>query len=173
MSEEKVAGPEPWLRETLTDVEPVARGVLHALELAKEDLRKWCGALSDEQLNRRPGGLASVAFQLRHISRSLDRLLTYAEGSALNEEQLHALRTEMEEGVTRAELFGKVEAALERSARRVRALAGDDYSAVRLVGKKQLKTTLGGLLVHVAEHTQRHVGQAIITAKLVGRAESL
>jgi uncharacterized damage-inducible protein DinB len=173
MSEDKVTGPEPWLRETLTDVEPVARGVLHALELAGEDLRKWCGSLSDEQLNRRPAGLASVAFQLRHISRSLDRLLTYAEGLALNEEQLRALRMEMEESATREELFRELEAALVRSARRVRALAGCDYSSVRVVGKKQLKTTLGGLLVHVADHTQRHVGQTIITAKLAGRAESL
>ena len=173
MSEEKVAGVEPWLRETLTDVEPVARGVLHALELAGEDLRKWCGTLSDEQLNRRPAGLASVTFQLRHIGRSLDRLLTYAEGLALNEEQLRALRMEMEESATREELFRELEAALERSARRVRALAGNDYSSVRVVGKKQLKTTLGGLLVHVADHTLRHVGQAIITAKLAGRVESL
>jgi len=173
MSEEKVAGVEPWLRETLTDVEPVARGVLHALELAGEDLRKWCGSLSDEQLNRRSAGLASVAFQLRHISRSLDRLLTYAEGLALNEEQLRALRMEMEESATREELFRELEAALVRSARRVRALAGSDYSAVRLVGKKQLRTTVGGLLVHVADHTQRHVGQAIISAKLAGRVESL
>jgi uncharacterized damage-inducible protein DinB len=173
MSEERAAEVEPWLRATLTDVEPVARGVLHALELAKEDLRKWCTDLTEEQLNRRPGGLASVAFQLRHISRSLDRLLTYAEGAALTEEQVSNSKTEMEEGAKRDELFGELEAALERSARRVRALAGSDYSAARLVGKKQLRTTLGGLLVHVADHTQRHVGQAIITTKLVGRAESL
>ena len=173
MSEEKVTGPEPWLREMLTEVEPVARGVLHALELAKEDLRKWCWALSDEQLNLGPSGLASVASQLRHISRSLDRLLTYAEGAALNEEQLHGLKTEMQEGATRGELLGELEAALDLSARRVRALAGSDYSAVRLVGKKQLRTTVGGLLVHVADHTQRHVGQTIITAKLAGRAENL
>jgi uncharacterized damage-inducible protein DinB len=114
-----------------------------------------------------------VAYQLRHIGRSLDRLLTYAEGAVLNKEQFSGLRMEMEEGATREELFRELEAALVRSARRVRALAGSDYSAVRLVGKKQLKTTLGGLLVHVADHTQRHVGQTIITAKLAGRAESL
>jgi uncharacterized damage-inducible protein DinB len=28
-------------------------------------------------------------------------------------------------------------------------------------------TTLGGLLVHVADHTQRHVGQAVTTSKIV------
>jgi uncharacterized damage-inducible protein DinB len=35
------------------------------------------------------------------------------------------------------------------------------------VGRKELPTTLGGLLVHIADHTQRHVGQAIVTVKLV------
>jgi uncharacterized damage-inducible protein DinB len=49
----------------------------------------------------------------------------------------------------------------------VRALAAADLGAERVVGKKQLPTTLGGLLVHVADHTQRHVGQAITTAKVV------
>jgi len=30
-----------------------------------------------------------------------------------------------------------------------------------------LPTTVGGLLVHVADHTQRHVGQAVTTAKVI------
>jgi uncharacterized damage-inducible protein DinB len=33
------------------------------------------------------------------------------------------------------------------------------------VGRKRLPTTVGGLLTHIAEHTQRHVGQAISAAK--------
>ena len=37
----------------------------------------------------------------------------------------------------------------------------------RKVGKKELPTSVAGLLVHVADHTQRHVGQAITTAKIV------
>jgi uncharacterized damage-inducible protein DinB len=49
----------------------------------------------------------------------------------------------------------------------VRALATGDLEAPRAVGKKKARSTLGGLLVHVAEHTQRHVGQAITTAKIV------
>jgi uncharacterized damage-inducible protein DinB len=57
--------------------------------------------------------------------------------------------------------------AIERSAQRVRELASVDPGRVRGVGKKQLPTTVGGLLVHVADHTQRHVGQAITTAKVV------
>jgi len=163
----KTASPEPWLRGTLTEVPAVPRAVLHALELAGEDLQKWCGELTDAQLNAKPAGIAPVAFQLRHIARSLDRLLTYAEGSGLSEKQITAISTELEPNVTGAELFAELDAALSRSAERVRELGSRDLSAVRSVGKRHLPTTLGGLLVHVADHTQRHVGQAITTAKLV------
>ncbi len=162
--------PEPWLRGTHTDVPAIPRAVLHALELAKEDLWNWCSPLTDAQLNERPCGLVSVAFQLRHIAGSLDRLLTYAENSQLSETQLSQLKTEMESGETHAQLFAILEAALARSSERVRALASGDLAAPRAVGKKRLPSTLGGLLVHIAEHTQRHVGQAILTAKLVARS---
>ena len=78
MSENELT--EPWLRGKRQEIPAVQRAVVHALELAKEELQRWCGGLSDEQINARPGGLAPVAFHLRHIARSLDRLLTYAEG---------------------------------------------------------------------------------------------
>jgi hypothetical protein len=163
----KAASPEPWLRGTLTDVPAVPRAVLHALELAREDVYKWCAGLTDPQLNARPAGIAPVAFHLRHIARSLDRLLTYAEGVALTESQIAAISTESQPGATREELFAELDLALNRSAARVRELAWSDLGDLRVVGKKQLPTTLGGLLVHVADHTQRHVGQSITTAKLV------
>jgi hypothetical protein len=41
------------------------------------------------------------------------------------------------------------------------------YDEVRGVGREKLPSTVGGLLVHCAEHTQRHVGQAVTTAKVV------
>jgi uncharacterized damage-inducible protein DinB len=160
--------PEPWLRGTLTEVPAVLRGVLHALELAQEDLTKWCGPLSEEQLVERPLGLAPVAFHLRHIARSLDRLLTYAEGRELNAEQENTLQSELEGAVSREALFAELEAALRRSGERIRAFAHADLDEPRKVGKKGLPSTLGGLLVHVADHTQRHVGQAITTAKAAG-----
>jgi uncharacterized damage-inducible protein DinB len=159
--------PEPWLRGTLTEVNAVPRAVLHALELAGEDLNKWCATLTDAQLNAQPHGLPSVAFQLRHIARSIDRLLTYAEGTALSTEQLDALRQESQPGATPQALFDELSSTLERAAQRIRALAKLTLEQPRSVGKKALPTTLGGLLVHVADHTQRHVGQAITTAKIL------
>ena len=141
--------------------------MLHALELAREDLERWCGDLSDQQLNARPSGLAPVAFHLRHIARSLDRLLTYAEGRELSDKQLMQLKTELDPGATQEQVFRELSVGLDSSARRVRAFDLKIFGEQRFVGKKKLPTTVAGLLVHVADHTQRHVGQAITTAKIV------
>jgi uncharacterized damage-inducible protein DinB len=159
--------PEPWLRGTLTDVQAMQRAVLHALDLAREDLEKWCGNLGDAELNARPANLAPVAFHIRHISRSIDRLLTYAEGKELSAAQMGALRNELDPGAVRDELFAELAGAAEEGASRVRAFHASQIEESRAVGKRRLPTTVGGLLVHIAEHTQRHVGQAITTAKVV------
>lgn len=159
--------PEPWLRGTLAEVPPVQRAVLHALELAEEDMKRWCGGLTDGEINASPSGLPPVAFQLRHIARSLDRLLTYAEGRSLSAEQMAKLKSESAAGSSRDDVFAEFEAAIRNSSIRIRAFGNDSLEQVRNVGRRQLPTTVGGLLVHVAEHTQRHVGQAITTAKIV------
>jgi uncharacterized damage-inducible protein DinB len=173
MNQDEPSLPEPWLRGTLTEVPAVGRGVLHALQLAWEDAKKWCGRLSDTQIHARPAGLPSVAFQLRHAAGSLDRLLTYAEGRALSGEQLRSLKAEARPNGSAAEILAELESALDLGSLRVRAFATDDLSLPRTVGSKRLPTTLGGLLVHIADHTQRHVGQAITTAKLVSASKAL
>jgi uncharacterized damage-inducible protein DinB len=165
MSEEN--RPEPWLRGTHGDVHPVPRAALHALELAGEDAQKWCGELSDAEINARPHGVAPVAFHLRHIVRSADRLLTYMEGNALSDAQMAALKTELDGEATASEIFREFEAGLRACAKRIRRLEVSTLVDERNVGRKRLPTTVGGLLVHVADHTQRHVGQAITTAKIV------
>lgn len=159
--------PEPWLRGTLREVSAVQRAVLHALMLAQEDLEIWCGGFTDAELNSRPAGLAPLAFHLRHIARSMDRLLTYAEGRQLDDAQIAAMKTELDPSAVHKELFGELAAAMERSAQRIRAIDPGQLEEPRVVGKRQLPTTVGGLLVHVADHTQRHVGQAITTSKVV------
>jgi uncharacterized damage-inducible protein DinB len=159
--------PEPWLRGTLTEVPALQRAVLHALELAREDLERWCDGLSDDELNQRPDGLAPVAFHLRHIARSLDRLLTYAEGRQLTAEQIGVMKQEMEPGATRNELTAELVVAFAKSGKRIRGFSPQQMEEERKVGKKQLPTSVGSLLVHVADHTQRHVGQAITTARIV------
>ncbi len=158
---------EPWLRGTFTEVDAVTRAVLHALELAEEDAEKWCGGLSDAEINARPHGIAPVAFHLRHIARSLDRLLSYAEGTQLDATQKAALKSELDEGATTEAVMAELRAGLESAAQRVRALSPEDFNTPRGVGRAMLPTTVGGLLVHCADHTQRHIGQAVTTAKIV------
>lgn len=157
---------EPWLRGTLTEVDPIRRAVLHALELTREDIARWCGPLTEADLEARPHGLPAVAFQLRHIVRSLDRLLTYAEGSQLSPDQLLALSSE-HEPTSREALFAEFTSGLNSAIQRIRAINPETVGKPRAVGRKLLSTTVGGLLVHCADHTQRHTGQAVTTAKVV------
>ena len=158
---------EPWLRGTLTEHDAVTRAVLHALELAEEDATKWCGGLSAAEINARPHGIAPVAFHLRHIARSLDRLLSYAEGTQLDTAQKAALKSELDEGTTTEAVMAELRDGLKSAADRVRAFSPKDFNAVRGVGRGMLPTTVGGLLVHCADHTQRHIGQAVTTAKII------
>ncbi len=159
--------PEPWLRGSLADVPVLTRAVLHALALADEDIGEWCSGLSDEELNARPAGVAPVAFHLRHIVRSADRLLTYADGSQLSPAQVSALKTELAPDAIKQKLFDEFRVGIGSAVARVRGFSSARFDEPRKVGKLQLPTTLGGLLIHVADHTQRHVGQAITTAKII------
>jgi uncharacterized damage-inducible protein DinB len=161
--------PEPWLRGTHLEIPAVFRAVLHAIDLAQEDLTFWCGELSEQELLATPSGLPCIAFHLRHIARSLDRLLTYAEGRQLNDRQLQVLSTEANSHCSRADILNELSAAFTNSSARILKLGEqlDTLKQPRTVGRKNLPTTVAGLLVHVADHTQRHVGQAITTAKIL------
>ena len=161
---------EPWLRGPVEGVHPLIGATLHAYMQAEEDLAQWTGGLTDSQLWSRPHGLAPVGFQLRHIAGSVDRLTTYLRGQQLTRQQLDAARSEMEPGATREELLETVSRSLQDSERVIRAITPDTFAEARAVGRKKLPTTVAGLVVHLAEHTQRHVGQLIVTAKVVRMA---
>ena len=169
MTNSRVTSPtvEPWLRGTHAQVSAVGRAVLHALDLALDDLVQWTEGLTDAEVRSQPLGLPSVAFHLRHIARSTDRLLSYAEGNQLSQEQLAALKAEQIGEETLAELLAEVEASFTMAADRVGVLATADFGTRRSVGRKQLPTSIGGALIHVGDHTQRHTGQVVTTAKVL------
>ena len=158
---------EPWLRGTHSDIPAAARAVLHALDLALDDLVKWTDGLSNEEIHSEPLGLTPVAFHLRHIAGATDRILTYAEGGQISAEQLAALKAEQSGEESLADLLAAVEKSFANAAERIRALAGADLNTFRGVGRKQLPTSIGGAMIHVADHTQRHVGQVVTTAKVL------
>jgi uncharacterized damage-inducible protein DinB len=158
---------EPWLRGTHADTPAVGRAVLHAFDLALEDVSKWTEGLTDLEVHAQPLGLPALSFHLKHIARSTDRLLTYAEGGQISSGQLALLKSEQIGCETLAELLGELESSLRGAGDRVRVLATADFNTSRGVGRKQLPTSIGGALVHVADHTQRHVGQVVTTAKVL------
>jgi uncharacterized damage-inducible protein DinB len=154
---------EPWLSGTHAAVPAVGRAVLHALALARDDLTKWTEGLTDTEVHSKPLGLPSVAFHLLHIARSVDRILTYAEGNPLTAEQLAALKAEQTgpEGANQeslAALLAEVEVAFSNAGDRIRVLATANMDTFRTVGRKQLPTSIGGALVHVADHSQSRIG---------------
>ena len=158
--------PEPWLRGPLPDVHPLLAPVLRSLEQAREDLGKHTEGLATEQIWARPHGLPPLGFQLRHIAGSIGRLATYLAGRQLDDAQMAAMRAEMGPCASREELLAAIDQAIARAGETIRAVDVGTLAEPRSVGRKQLPTTVIGLLVHIAEHTQRHVGQAIAAARL-------
>ena len=146
---------------------PLAAPVLYAFEQAREDLAEHTEGLTIEQIWARPHGFGSVGFHIRHIAGSTDRLITYLEAKPLSDAQLAALAAEHEAGATREELLESLGAAFDRAELVVRAIDLACLAEPRTVGRQRLPTTVVGLLVHIAEHTQRHVGQAISAAKWI------
>jgi hypothetical protein len=159
-------GDEPWLRGPLAGVHPLLAPTLHAFAQAREDLALWTDGLTDAEIWSRPYGLAPVGFQLRHIAGSVERLTTYLRGEQLTPEQLAAIPKEMDPGPARLTLLAGINEALRQSEQAIRALDPAILMDSRSVGRKQLPTTVMGLVVHLAEHTQRHVGELIVTTKL-------
>lgn len=165
------APPEVWLRGlAVPGVAPLLQPVAHALLQAVEDVRRAAGPLSVAHLWARPGGAPSVGFHVRHAAGSLDRLLTYAHGEGLSAEQRAFLENEAEPGLPpagAASLVLEFEQQVEQALAQLRATPESALLEPRGVGRLQLPSTVVGLLIHAAEHTQRHVGQIVTTAKIV------
>jgi hypothetical protein len=162
--------PEAWLRGPLADVDPMVAPLLMSFQMAREDLAHFTEGLTFEQLWKEWPGLASVGFHLQHIQGSVDRLCHYLEGLQLTERHLIFLAREAEPGPSLSELLAGIEESFSRCERVARMLGPGDLLEARFVGRKKLPTTGIGLVIHIAEHTQRHVGQAIVTAKLARMA---
>jgi hypothetical protein len=162
-----VSAPEVWLRGPVAGVPATLQPVAHALLQAVEDMERVVASLDDERLGRRPGGIASVAFHLKHATGSLDRLCTYALGRPLDDAQRRALAEEGSASEPGAELLARFRAGVERAVEQLRTTDPAGLALPRTIGRAALPTTVIGLLYHAGEHTARHTGQAITTAKAI------
>jgi hypothetical protein len=165
-----MAEPEVWLRGPLDGYHPMVMPVAHSLLQVREDLASLERTVSAAQLWERPGGAASIGFHIRHTGGALDRLLTYARGEGLTPPQLLFLAGEGAPGeppVALSTLVVGLNAVIDRSLAQLRAVDPARLLDAREVGRGRLPSTVLGLLVHAAEHSTRHMGQAITTARIL------
>jgi hypothetical protein len=158
---------EVWLRGAVEGFEPLVMPVVHSLLQAREDIELLAASVPQEHVWLTPGGAASIGFHVRHLGGALDRLCTYARGEILNDEQQGFARREAAPGEPLADVVHRASATIDRALAQVRSTSVSDLLTARKVGRAGLPSTTLGLLWHAAEHSTRHAGQAITTAKIL------
>jgi uncharacterized damage-inducible protein DinB len=160
---------EVWLRGPLEGIPPYLQPVAHALLQAREEVELWMVDFPDGGLWHRPADVASVGFHLQHLTGVLSRLFTYADGKTLSQEQMEALQAEGKpfDGCTVTLLTRRFHDAVDACIQQLRATDERTLNEARGVGRRQIPSTVLGLLVHAAEHTQRHAGQLYVTMRVV------
>jgi len=158
---------EPWLRGVLQDVDPAIGHLIRSAEQIREDIRRALADLDPPEVWARPLGMTSVGFHAKHLAGSTTRLCAYLAGQELTPDELAAIALEGTGNETPRELIRQVGYSLDIYESQVRALKPEAFATLRYVGRERLPVTAIGLAIHIAEHGQRHLGQAIAAAKLV------
>lgn len=165
--------PEVWLRGPVPGVPPLLQPVAHALLQAQEEVNKSMAQFPESLLWERPAGVASVGFHLQHLTGVLDRLFTYAQGKSLTPEQLRALQSEEQPPslpCTVHLLIKRFDDQVENALKQLQETSEQTLLQPAGVGRKNLPSTVLGILFHAAEHTQRHTGQLLVTARVLRSA---
>jgi uncharacterized damage-inducible protein DinB len=162
--------PEVWLRGPVAGIPPPLQPVAHALLQAREEVEAIMADFPAEKLWNRPAGVASPAFHLQHLSGVLSRLFTYARGEGLSPAQRDALKAEDAPprlDLTVNQLVDAFRRQVDQTIDALRATEERTLADTRAVGRAKLPSTVLGLMVHAAEHTQRHVGQLLVTVRIL------
>jgi uncharacterized damage-inducible protein DinB len=167
MTTEKL--PEYWQRGPIIGIPGLLQPVAHALLQARQEVEEVLTDFPAELLWQKPNGLASVAFHIQHITGVINRLFTYASGAMLNAHQLDYLQQEgiVSPNITKQMLLQNLHHQIQQSITVLSLTLENILTETRLVGRKQIPSTVIGLFFHAAEHTMRHTGQLLVTAEFV------
>ena len=158
------------MRGPIAGIDPLLMPVAHALVQARDELERMSSQIPAEHVWLRPGGGASIGFHVKHLGAALDRLFTYARGERLSDAQKEVFRSEAEAGnppAPLADLVAEASAQIDSALDQLRRTPTDQLLEHRGVGRAQLPSNVLGLLFHAAEHSTRHTGQLITTAKIL------
>jgi len=142
--------------------------VAHALLQAREEINELMQGFPDALLWERPAGMASPGFHLQHMAGVLDRLYTYVKGEQLDQQQLDYLSAEGRNvDVKLILLLEHFNKQVDIAIKQLNETDKEILTEVRGVGRANMPSTVIGLLMHSAEHTMRHVGQLLVTVKVL------
>jgi hypothetical protein len=161
---------EVWQRGPVENIPPLLQPVAHALLQADEEAQAIMENFPEEHLCERPGGAASPAFHLQHLTGVLDRLFTYARQQTLSNEQLQYLSAEGKQekkSVDVSALLKTFHGQVNLSLKQLSETDPGTLTDKREIGRQKIPTTLVGLYVHAAEHSMRHIGQLLVTVRLI------
>lgn len=161
---------EVWQRGPIENVPGLLQPVAHALLEVGEEVHFIMDGFPENLLWLKPAGVASPAFHLQHINGVVDRLFTYARKELLSKEQMHSLSLEGDKeknSFSMEELVVALDKRIALAIEELKAVNVETLTEARGVGRKQIPTTLLGLYVHAAEHSMRHVGQLLVTVKVL------
>jgi uncharacterized damage-inducible protein DinB len=160
---------EAWLRGPINGVPPLLQPVAHALIQANDEIHAIMSDFPQNKLWEKPAEVASVGFHLQHIPGVLDRLFSYSQGLPISNAQLKYLSEEgLEDASIKKEtLLANLADKISESIEYLKTVDSVTLLEVRTVGRKKIPSTVLGLLFHAAEHTMRHTGQLLVTARLL------
>ena len=164
--------PEVWLRGPVSGIPALLQPVAHALLQAREEVTALMVDFPEELLWKKPAGMASAGFHLQHLTGVTDRLFTYAKAQTLTKDQLAALTSEKQPhtGLHVPELVQQFNQQVEKAIKQLQSTDEQTLTDARGVGRAQISSNVIGLLFHAAEHVQRHVGQLLVTVKVLEKS---
>lgn len=161
---------EFWQRGPIENVPALLQPVAHALLEVGEEVQIIMEGFPENLLWKKPAGVASPAFHLQHINGVIDRLFTYARKELLSKEQMHSLSLEGGEqnnSLSMQQMISSLNERISLAVEELKTIDVETLSEARGVGRKQIPTTLIGLYFHAAEHSMRHLGQLLVTVKIL------
>ncbi|MEO9893684.1 DinB family protein [Aurantibacter sp.] len=156
---------EFWLSGPIAHVPVLLQPSAHALLQSVREIKEYLIDFPEEKLWLKPFGRAAIGFHLQHLTGVLDRMLTYAQGKPLSTNQFEFLKNEGNATSQKSsmEMIVEFESKVQEALSFFKTVPESSLTEVRTVGRKKLPSTVIGLLFHAAEHSQRHVGQLLVT----------
>jgi uncharacterized damage-inducible protein DinB len=137
---------------------------IHQLEENTPKIKKCLDELTEEEVWKKPNASSnSVGNQLLHLCGNITQWILSSLGDTPDQRE-RDLEFSTEGGLTKKELFDKLESTVSNAIKVIQSLTGDELLQLRSVQGYQHSGV--GIIIHVVEHYSYHTGQIIFWTKL-------